>query len=296
MRGPPRRITRRTIPLPDGLPQSSCESEASRGQVSAVPSANRGIHSDLEGFMRVRGRMMAFVMAAGVVAALTPSAAPASTPGGGVRLTNDVGGGYVSDYTLVTGAPYSDPTLTECGRSRGRQNEPSVAIDPRNTRVLIGSSNDYCGVFNDGVDADGAPIRSGPVWLGYYRSTNGGARFTSSLVPGYPGDTSPYAARAHIRTASAGDPMLAWDNHGRLFAGSESSDDPAGSKKTFGDVWVATYRNPQGEAGPTANDGKEFVRSEIVARGSSAPDLKGKFNDKTAIEVDRTGGGCDGNV
>ena len=227
---------------------------------------------------------------------MTPTAAPASTPGADVRLTNDVGGGYVSDYTLVTGQPYTDATLTECGRSRGRQNEPSVAIDPRDTDVLVGSSNDYCGVYNDGVDADGAPIASGPIWLGYYRSTNGGADFQSSLVPGYPGDTSPYAARAHIRTASAGDPVLAWDNHGRLFAGSESSDDPAGSKKTFGDVWVATYRNPGGPGGATIDDGKEFVRSEIVARGSSAPNLLGKFNDKTAIEADRTGGSCDGNV
>ncbi len=227
---------------------------------------------------------------------MTPTAAPASTPGADVRLTNDVGGGYVSDYTLVTGQPYTDATLTECGRSRGRQNEPSVAIDPRDTDVLVGSSNDYCGVYNDGVDADGAPIASGPIWLGYYRSTNGGADFQSSLVPGYPGDTSPYAARAHIRTASAGDPVLAWDNHGRLFAGSESSDDPAGSKKTFGDVWVATYRNPGGPGGATTDDGKEFVRSEIVASGSSAPNLLGKFNDKTAIEADRTGGSCDGNV
>jgi len=33
-----------------------------------------------------------------------------------------------------------------------------------------------------------------------------------------------------------------------------------------------------------------------VARGSSAPNLLGKFHDKTAIEVDRTGGSCDGNV
>ena len=30
--------------------------------------------------------------------------------------------------------------------------------------------------------------------------------------------------------------------------------------------------------------------------GSSAPNLLGKFNDKTAIEADRTGGACDGNV
>ena len=34
----------------------------------------------------------------------------------------------------------------------------------------------------------------------------------------------------------------------------------------------------------------------VVAEGSSAPNLLGKFNDKTAIEADRTGGACDGNV
>ena len=53
---------------------------------------------------------------------------------------------------------------------------------------------------------------------------------------------------------------------------------------------------PTAPSGNTVNDGKEFVRSEIVAKGSSAPNLLGKFNDKTAIEVDRTGGSCDGNV
>jgi hypothetical protein len=246
--------------------------------------------------MWVRRRVVLVLVAVALVAGFSSAAAPASTPAGDVRLSNDVAAGYVSDYTLVTGVPYTDPTLTECGRSRGRQNEPSLAINPRNPAVMAGSSNDYCGVYNDGVDADGAPIPSGPIWLGYYRSTNRGSSFVSSLVPGYPGDASPYAARAHIRTAGAGDPVLAWDNHGRLFAGAESSDDPAGSKKTFGDVWVATYQNPAGPSGATTDDGKEFARSEIVARGASAPNLRGKFNDKTAIEVDRTGGACDGNV
>jgi len=216
--------------------------------------------------------------------------AGASTPRTDVRLTNDVAGvGYLSNYTMVTGRAYTDATLAECSRARGRQNEPSVAINPRDPRVMVGSSNDYCGVYNDGVDADGAPIPSGPIWLGYYRSENGGRSFQSSLVPGYPGDTSPYASRAHIRTASAGDPVWAWDTAGRVFGGAEASDDPAGTKKTFGDVWVATYANPAGAGGATLNDGKEFVRSEIVARGASAPNLLGKFNDKTAIEVDRTG-------
>jgi hypothetical protein len=136
----------------------------------------------------------------------------------------------------------------------------------------------------------------GSIWLGYYRSENGGASFTSSLVPGYPGDTSPYAANAHIRTASSGDPVLAWDRQGRLFAGSESSGDVEGTAKTFGDVWVATYDNPGGPGGATINDGKHFVQSVDVALGSAAPNLLGKFHDKTAIEVDRTGGACDGTV
>ncbi len=224
-----------------------------------------------------------------VVAVPAAQASPANA-----RLTNDNGanGGYVSDYTLVTGQPYTDDVLQTCSHSRGRQNEPAVAVDPRNTQVIVGSSNDYCGVFQQNGDLLGL----GDVWLGYYRSENGGASFVSSLVPGYIGDESPYAARAHVRTADSGDPVWAWDNHGRLFAGSESSSDPEGTAKTFGDVWVGTYANPGGENGPTINDGKEFIRSVDVAQGSAAPNLLGKFHDKTAIEVDRTGGPCDGYV
>jgi hypothetical protein len=211
------------------------------------------------------------------------------------RLTNDDGtnGGYISDYTLVNPTIlYTDPVLQACSQSRGRQNEPAVAVDPRNPLVIVGSSNDYCPVFN----ADGTLLGLGDVWLGYYRSEDGGMNFQSSLVPGYQGDISPYAERSHVRTADSGDPVLAWDNHGRLFAGSESSTNPEKPTQTSGDVWVGTYENPDGENGATIKDGKEFVTSVDVAEGSAAPNLLGKFHDKTAIEVDRTGGACDGNV
>jgi hypothetical protein len=245
-----------------------------------------------------RGRRIACAVAAVTALVAMGSSAAASTPGADVRLSNDAPTtpGYVSDYTLATGTPYSDVTLAECSRARGRQNEPSVAVNPRNPQVVVGSSNDYCGVYNDGVDAFGAPIASGPIWLGYYRSENGGSSFVSSLVPGYPEDRSPYAARAQVRTATAGDPVLAWDGEGRLFAGAESSGDPAGTKKTFGDVWVATFVNPKGTTGPTINDGKEFLRSVVVAHGASAPNLLGNFQDKTAIEADRTASACRNNV
>ena len=240
--------------------------------------------------MVVRRIVVVGVVAAVASSALVLGSASASNPGVDTRLSNDAPGtsGYVSNYTSVTGQPYTDPTLAECSRARGRQNEPSVAVNPRNARVIVGSANDYCGVFNDGEDADGAPLPVGPIWLGYYRSQNGGASFQSSLVPGYPDDASPYADRAQVRTATSGDPVLAWDGDGRLFAGSESSDDPAGTKKTFGDEWVATYENPAGVGGATLNDGKEFRRSVVVAHGSSAPNLNGVFHDKTSIAADRT--------
>jgi len=234
------------------------------------------------------------------VVGLSSLSATASTPAGDSRLTHDdpASGGYVSNYNMNhPGTPVQkDDTLAECSRSRGRQNEPSVAVDPRDPDVIVGSSNDYCGVYNDGVAEDGSPIPSGPIWLGYYRSENAGGSFRSSLVPGYPGDNTPYAQRSGLRTASAGDPVLAWDLQGRLFAGTETSDDRAGSPKSFGDVGVATFVNPAGPAGATANDGKEFQRSVIVAKGTSAPFFLGKFNDKTAIEVDRTHSACSGNV
>ena len=233
-----------------------------------------------------------FIIAMGVVASIAIVGSTLAV--GDVRLTNDLGGGYTSAYTMATGNPYTDNTLAECGVSKGRQNEPAVEMNPRNANVLIGSSNDYCGVYQPPGAAAPAPV--GPIWLGYYRSENGGTSFQSSLVPGYPDDTSPYAALAHVRTASAGDPVIAWDAHGRVFLGSESSDDPAGTKKTFGDVFVAVYDNPAGPGGATVNDGKRFVRSEVVNRGSSAPNLLGVFNDKTSIEADRTGGSCDGIV
>ena len=174
----------------------------------------------------------------------------------------------------------------------GRENEPAVAVDPRNTNVLLGSSNDYCGVYNRGALAGAV----GPIWLGYYRSTDG-AELHELARAGL--------SRRHVavrcaltgRTAGAGDPVIAWDDHGRAFFGSESSGDPAGSAKTFGDVFVARFRNPAGaDAADTTRDGLEYFGTTVVARGSSAPNLLGKFNDKTAIEADRTGGACDGYV
>ena len=244
-------------------------------------------------------RKALFVTVAACFSLLVIGGIAGAVPPANVRLTNDChpdagcGVGYVSAYTLATGNAYTDQTLDECTVAKGRQNEPSVA-STRATRPCSSAARTTIAACTTEARRP-APV--GPIWLGYYRSENGGTSWKSSLVPGYPDDTSPYAALSQARTASAGDPVIAWDGHGRAFFGSESSDDPAGSAKTFGDVWVARFSNPGGPgAADTSRDGLSVRRHDRRRRGSSAPNLLGKFNDKTAIEADRTGGACDGNV
>ena len=249
-------------------------------------------------------RRFALVGMLAAVALFAVAIAGASTPGGDVRLTNDChpdvsppstaatatcGAGYVSAYTLATGNPYTDQTLDECTVSRGRENEPAVAVDPRNTNVLLGSSNDYCGVYNRGALAGAV----GPIWLGYYRSTDQGASFTSSLVPGYPDDTSPYAALSQARTASAGDPV---DRLGQQRPRVLRLGELRRSSRLGEDV-RRRLRRPLREPGRPdgqrrSSDGLAYCGTTVIAKGSSAPNLLGKFNDKTAIEADRTGSSC----
>lgn len=63
----------------------------------------------------------------------------ASTPGIDVRLSKDFPGrSYVSAADIAGLPHYPDDTLDECSRARGRQNEPATAIDPRDSRVMIG--------------------------------------------------------------------------------------------------------------------------------------------------------------
>src|SRR6266567_1635339 len=209
----------------------------------------------------------------------TARAAPST--GANVRVTVDTGSTYLSADQLAGGS-YSDGVLARCGIDRRMQNEPTLAIDPRNPAVWTAGSNDYCTV-PDTTDA----------WAGFYRSTNSGATWTDSLLPGYNGDTSsqgtssPLAQMVAGGALAAGDPVMSWDGSGNLFymgnnfnRGIENGVSGAFRDNT-GDIWVATYA-PANLADPST-DGSKYVRTVLLATNTFG---LGSLNDKTNLAVD----------
>jgi hypothetical protein len=190
---------------------------------------------------------------------------------GETRVTRDDTAG---SYTLSGGG--TDATMTACSTGRRSQNEPTIAVDPHNTQVVVAGSNDYC-----------AAIVNGDVWPGYYRSTDGGDNWNNSLVPGYPDDSSAagIASPAHGSCSAAGDPSQAFDADGRLFYAFICFNR---SKPINGAVYSARY----------LSDGSSYDRTVLIKKGSPSAQFSGSglFQDKINIVADQTSGSFSGNV
>lgn len=200
------------------------------------------------------------------------------TPGpSDVRITRDATVGSYVRYDRQT-----DPVMTACSTSRRKQAEPTVAVDPRNTSIIVAGANDHC--IN-------ATNNSDRPWPGFYRSTDAGLTWRDSLVPGYPGDAS--AAGAASPTTgfcnTAFDPTQAFDTEGRLFYGFGCRNTTTQGFQAAPENWsilVATY----------GEDGAAYVRTVVVARGTPTPPNDGLEEDKPNLAVDRTAGPGSGNV
>ena len=212
---------------------------------------------------RITYRLLALVSAFALLNALVGPALAASN----ARVSNDASANSYSRYDGGT-----DAALTACSTGRRPQNEPTVAVDPNNTNVITAGSNDYC-----------LQTTGGDVWAGYYRSLDGGSTWSNSLVPGYPGDTSPagLASPSSGICNAAGDPTQSFDNDGRLFYGFICFNR---AKPSNGNFYVATYEN----------NGANYTRTTAVAQGT--PSVWGIFNDKVNLVVDQTSGPRSGTI
>jgi hypothetical protein len=228
---------------------------------------------------------IAFAAALVIIGVAAPTGVSAQTAGANVRVTIDTGSAYVSADQLGGGA-YTDSVLARCGVDRRMQNEPTLAIDPRNPAVWTSGANDYCTVPT-----------AGDAWAGFYRSTDSGATWTDSLLPGYSGDTSTEGTSSPLHklvaggALAAGDPVMAWDGQGNLFfmgnnfsRGIENGVSGT-TRNNIGTIWVATYAPLNSTNSST--DGSKYVRTVVLARNTFG---LGSFNDKTNLAVDPANG------
>jgi hypothetical protein len=181
----------------------------------------------------VGGIVLALALATGVAAA---------TAGADVR---------VSTHDLIT----SDAFVSSVGGPPDvlQQNEPHIAIHPTNSSLLAVGMNDVrtLGISND-------------AWQGLAVSSDGGATYTESLIPGYPGDTSAAGLASPIRgNAAASDPWLGFDRFNNLFF-----------------AFIAFQRTPPGQPTSTAANALAVAKYSVnpttgAVRGSeeAAPAL-----------------------
>ena len=112
--------------------------------------------------------------------------------------------------------PDGDPYLQ-------RQNEPSIGASTRNPLHLLAGSNDYRTVDLPGLAED----ETGDAWLGLYKSFDGGQRWTSTLLPGYPQDQSSAGSTSPIHGYGAGaDPVVRAGTNGLMYYAGLAFDRP----------------------------------------------------------------------
>jgi hypothetical protein len=159
------------------------------------------------------------------------------------------------------------------GGNRRQGNEPAVAIDPTNPDVIAAGWNDYCQT----------DLAAG--WMGLGFSTDGGATWLNSTLPGYPLDDSDEGKASPLKgRTDSGDPLVAFDNDGRLFVGGISFNR---AMPQNGSVFVSTYEAGPGPAGISGQLPKDYVRTLIIGKAGT-PAFSGIFQDKPLMEVDRS--------
>ncbi len=177
------------------------------------------------------------------------------------------------NVNMVAGTkwPDGDPYLQ-------RQNEPSVAASTRNPLHLLAGANDYRTVDIPFVnDAD----ETGDAWLGLFKSLDGGQRWKTTLLPGYPQDTSTIGMASPLKGYGAGaDPVVRAGTSGLLYYSGlvfDRTDDGTGRSAIF----VARFiDNNDREAG----DPIKYLGTSLVASSPGGTD--GVFLDKPWMVVD----------
>jgi putative Ig domain-containing protein len=188
-----------------------------------------------------------------------------------------------SNVNMVSGTEWTtgDPFLQ-------RQNEPSSAVSTRNPLHLLGGANDYRTVDLPGLL--GIDER-GDAWLGVFKSFDGGQTWKSTLIPGYPLDSSAEGLASPLRGFQAGaDPAVRAGTNGLFYYSGIAFNRGANA---LGAVFVARFiDNDNRENGDatktqgaitnvTPSDSIRYLGETVVAKGTAT-----QFLDKPWMAVD----------
>jgi parallel beta-helix repeat protein len=173
------------------------------------------------------------------------------------------------NVNMVSGTtfPDGDPFLQ-------RQNEPSIAVSTRDSMTLMGFVNDYRAVDIPFLIDEKT---TGDAWLGVFKSFDGGQTWQSTLLRGYPQDSSPEGLASPLSNYQAGaDPVVRAGTHGLFYLSGIVFDrgDPARSA-----VFVSRYMDLNNREG---GDPIGYIDTTRVAFNN----LGDYFIDKPWLAVD----------
>jgi hypothetical protein len=211
------------------------------------------------------------VMSAAVIAALIGSEPAAENNSNGTAEQLLAG----RNVNMVSGTklPGGDPWLQ-------RQNEPSVAVSTRNPLHLLAGANDYRTVdipYSEGELPGLSAANAGDAWLGIFKSFDGGASWTTSLLPGFPQDLSPEGMASPLKQFStAADPIVRAGTNGLFYySGMAFNRDQT---KGGGSLFLARFIDNNNVEG---GDSIKYLDTRIIDVGTS-----GQFIDMPRIAVD----------
>ncbi len=243
---------------------------------------------------RKHGRLWALMAVLVIASLILPSGVSAghAVAGADVKITAD-------NNNVDGGTP--NPGFDAQNR---QSNETSVAYSPANPSIVAASANDYrmVSVFGD-------------AWFGLYVSSDGGATWFNTFLPGFPSDTTAAGTASPLfGLDGAGDPTVRFDASGNLYASGIAFNRNFDQQDLNNDtvVFVSKYNytpgTPGGASTPnSAANPPDFTYAfttavDIGAVGFAIPPgqpfgVAGIFDDKSWMAVDTFAGSpCFGNV
>jgi putative Ig domain-containing protein len=199
-------------------------------------------------------------------------------------------------YPLVAQGQASGPSVnmvSGTGWTNGdpflqRQNEPSLAVSTRSTLHLFGGANDYRSVDIAGLVGQS---ERADAWLGVFKSFDGGQTWQSTLLPGFPLDSSPAGISSPLHGfQAAADPTVRAGTNGLFYySGIAFNRGTNGAGVVFVSRFIDNDNKENGDATHTngsltnlaPTDPIQYLSTVIVDSGNS-----GQFLDKPWIATD----------